>query len=282
MKKAFTYLCLALVCIVTSVSCNKAALDKDAVEAGFAAKGPVPSVSIDKNISVDITVATVKVTFAGITTESSDSLSIGLLTSSDPSFYKSSFAPAEKLADGTYEIECTVEPNATMYFRGVAANINGTNYSETVSMKIPDVPFYAKVGGVYACAKEFSEAYGDEYPGHSITIIVDPEDNTSCIVANIEPYYASKGNVYTKGYNYCVGVVDNDNKTITIPMGTDVHLGGRVMSAGNAVSFAEATGYADIVLQMQEDGSLVRTNCLLTITPSGVEDAYKGGVVFRK
>lgn len=282
MKKTFTYLCLALVCIVTSVSCNKAALDKDAVEAGFAAKGPVPTVTIGK-ISIDVTTASVSLTFAGISAESSDSLSIGLLTSNDPDFYTSNFAAVKTLADGTYTVNCSVTPNSKVYFRGVAANVNGTNYSETIAQDIPDVPFYMKVGGVYGCT-EISEAYGDKYPGHSIYIAVDPEDNTSCIVGNIEPYFVTKGYVYTKGYNIVPGILDNEKKTITIELGADCGVAGFLMGALDSPSYKTAKNFTDIVLEMQADGSLLRKNCMVTIDPEdfSLYDAYAGGVVYRK
>lgn len=283
MKKVLTYLCLAAACIVTSVSCNKAALSKSEVEAGFAAKGPIPTVTIDKNIVVDFTIATVNATFAGISEASSDSLSIGVMVSSDPTFYKSEFYAAETLADGTYAIECEVEPNATVYFRGVAANVNGTNYSETVNMVTPDVPFWAKVGGVYGCT-EFSEAYGDLYEGHSIIIVVN-DDHTTCTIGNLEPYYASIGGVYPN-FNYVSGVLDNDAQTITVEAGSSLQLdvlGAHfTVACGNTPSIATMSGFTDLFFRMQADGSLVRDNCMITLADGKNDDAYAGGVVYRK
>lgn len=279
MKKVLTYLCIAAACIITSVSCNKAALSKSEVEAGFAAKGPVPTVTIDKNIPVEVTVATVNVTFAGISEASSDSLSIGVLVSSDPTFYKSKFYAAETLADGTYAVECEVEPNATVYFRGVAANVNGTNYSETVSIVTPDVPFWAKVGGVYGCT-EFSERYGDSYEGHSIIIVVN-DDHTTCTIGNLEPYYAGEGYLYPD-MNYVSGVLDNDAQTITVKAGASMHLGTLAVASGDTPSIATASGFTDLFFRMQADGSLVRDNCMIILYGGEIDDAYAGGVVFRK
>lgn len=283
MKKIFTYLCLAGACLVAFSSCNKEALSKYEVEAGFKAKGPVPTVTIDSNVEVYITVATVKITVSGITAESADSLSIGLLSSPDPTFYTSNFSPAEKLEDGTYAIQCNVTPNSKAYFRAVAANINGTNYSETVEKQIPDVPLWAKLSGVYT-GTEASGLYSDVYK-NQIVIEVDEDDHTKVIIGNIEPFYASQGALYSKGYNYAEGVLDEEKGTITIPCFTPTRIyAGYVFVGLNTNSIKTATDFCDLVFKVQSDGSIVREMAMGTYIPEKdkFDDAYEGGAVYKK
>lgn len=213
---------------LAAISCNKPAPEKAAVESSFDACAPVPTASIDaQSFSTDGLTATVKVSFSGVTEAAQDGLSLGLVYSTDPTFSQSSFIPADKLEDGTYTMTCNVIAKSKTYFKAAAANKGGSSYSETLAMDIPDIPFYIKISGTYF-VKETSEADGHEYE-HDIEIAVDENDNTKCIIKNIEPYYAVNGLLFDKGYNYLDGIVDNDAETITVPAFTSLHLGGRMV-----------------------------------------------------
>ena len=257
---------------LAAISCNKPAPEKAAVESSFDACAPVPTASIDaQSFSTNGLTATVKVSFSGVTEAAQDGLSLGLVYSTDPTFSQSSFIPADKLEDGTYTMTCNVVAKSKTYFKAAAANKGGSSYSETLAMDIPDIPFYLKMSGTYF-VKETSEADGHEYE-HDIEIAVDKNDNTKCIIKNIEPYYASNGLLFNKGYNYLEGIVDNDAETITVPALTSLNLGGRmVCGLGDE-------GLLDIVFKFDGTNALIRDISMYTVYINennglSAEDAY--------
>ena len=257
---------------LAAISCNKPAPEKAAVESSFDACAPVPTASIDaQSFSTNGLTATVKVSFSGVTEAAQDGLSLGLVYSTDPTFSQSSFIPADKLEDGTYTMTCNVVAKSKTYFKAAAANKGGSSYSETLAMDIPDIPFYLKISGTYF-VKETSEAYGHEYE-HDIEIALDENDNTKCIIKNIEPYYASKGYLFNKGLNYLNGIVDNDAETITVPAFTSINLGSRMVCGVSDDSIL------DIVFKFDGTNALIRDVSMYIWTLDGnnelvPEDAY--------
>lgn len=271
MKKISKIIFVASIALA-AISCNKPAPEKAAVESSFDACAPVPTASIDaQSFSTDGLTATVKVSFSGVTEAAQDGLSLGLVYSTDPTFSQSSFIPADKLEDGTYTMTCNVVAKSKTYFKAAAANKGGSSYSETLAMDIPDIPFYLKISGTYF-VKETSEADGHEYE-HDIEIAVDKNDNTKCIIKNIEPYYASNGLLFNKGYNYLEGIVDNDAETITVPALTSLNLGGRmVCGLGDE-------GLLDIVFKFDGTNALIRDISMYIVYINennglSAEDAY--------
>lgn len=257
---------------LAAISCNKPAPEKAAVESSFDACAPVPTASIDaQSFSTNGLTATVKVSFSGVTEAAQDGLSLGLVYSTDPTFSQSSFIPADKLEDGTYTMTCNVVAKSKTYFKAAAANKGGSSYSETLAMDIPDIPFYLKISGTYF-VKETSEAYGDEYE-HDIEIALDENDNTKCIIKNIEPYFAKNGYLFDRGLNYLNGIVDNDAETITVPAFTSINLGSRMVCGVSDDSIL------DIVFKFDGTNALIRDVSMYIWTLDGnnelvPEDAY--------
>lgn len=280
MKKIFTYIITATA-IVAAVSCNKPAAEKSEVESHFKTPGDIPSVEITEDITTDGQTAEVTFSVTGITASALDSLSIGVLVSAnDPTFASPSFTKLIAPEDGVYTIDVNVTAKTTSYFRAVAANLNGTHYSDAVVVTIPDIAFHLKLDGDWY-GEENSEQYGDEYK-RNITIAVDAQDPTKCIIKNIEPYYQSGGYV-APTYNYVEGIVDDTKQTIVITKFSSVHLGTKTITGVDAPSYQAAQSYTDIVFQMNDKGELVRANAMATITGTGsAEDAYLGGVVYKK
>lgn len=267
---------------LAAISCNKPAPEKAVVESSFDACAPVPTASIDaQSFSTNGLTATVKVSFSGVTEAAQDGLSLGLVYSTDPTFSQSSFIPADKLEDGTYTMTCNVVAKSKTYFKAAAANKGGSSYSETLAMDIPDIPFYLKISGTYF-VKETSEAYDDSVYEHDIEISLDENDNTKCIIKNLEPYYAvSKGYLFDKGLNYLDGIVDNDAETITVPALTSYHLGPyMVCGLGDE-------GLLDIVFKFDGTNALIRDISMYTVYINennglSAEDVYAPTIYTKK
>lgn len=272
-----------------AVACNKAVPEKSEVEAGFAAKAPVPTAVIDaESFSSDGLTATVKVSFTGITKEAMDSLSIGLVYGTDPTFASSKFEAVEDLKDGSYTLTVTAVTNTKMYFMAAAANVGGTCYSEVLEKDIPDLPFHVKVVGTYV-GTVVSEAYGDQY-SNKIEIIVDEENPTECIISGIEPYWLGEGRKYPTS-NYCIGIIDDEASTITVPMESVLNFSttnDKFVIGANSDSWKTATAFADIVFKGTADGNLYRYEAMRTYAfdaDSGEyapEDQYAGDVTYVK
>ena len=183
MKHTFIFLATALAVLFTA-SCQKA-LDKADVEAGFAAKGPVPTVSIDLNnykIVEDEGYAEVNVTYSGVVAEM-DSLELVVLVSLDTNFLSSTTVVLDENADGTYKVQVPVRPAKVNYVKAAVANISGTAYSETLELDVPEVPWYKMMAKTYSGD---AYSYWDEgtcsYAGHTIGVDgAENEDGTATV-----------------------------------------------------------------------------------------------------
>ena len=206
MKNTFKYLAAA-VAILLAASCQKT-LDKTEVEAGFEAKGPVPTVSIDLSnytIVEEEGYAEVKVTYNGVSADM-DSLELGVLVSLKDNFLSSTAVAVEADADGTYSVKVPVRPAQTNYVKATVANISGSAYSETLVLDVPAVPWYKMMAKTYSGD---AYSYWDEgscsYPGHTIGVAaVENADGTGTITfTDFDPFAVSNKipSVVTASYN---------------------------------------------------------------------------------
>ncbi len=165
------------------VSCNKA-LEKAEVEKGFAPKGEIPTVTtpvVEEIVPVDKKVV-VSVTFSGYS-ETTDSLELGFLVSTDPTFATSKAVivdPATIPADGKVTAELPVTIATKNYVRATASSISGSNFSETVEVDVPSIPWHQAMAASYT-----GDAYsywdeGDDcsWPDHTIGVETDAENST--------------------------------------------------------------------------------------------------------
>lgn len=295
MKKIFKY--LPLLAVITLASCAKEAPSKDSVESGFTKfTGTLPTVSIASNAECHPLdgYATVKVTYTGITT-SLDSLSVGVLSDTDPTFRTANYTKIESPADGTVSVNAKVTPNKTFYIRGVVACTGGTSYSDVIEVKVPDVPFYAKIAGTYA-AKVTSADDGSEYT-NTLTVVLDESDPQSkCRIFGLEPYYVKNGygTDVTRPLNYCDATIDNDAKTLTIENGTNLHLTTSDASRylygfDNPDPEKASDDFVDVVFKWgTDDASLYLPNGYGTVAvakdsgKASFEDLYHGDISYKK
>lgn len=215
MKNIFKYLPLVAAAIVMA-SCAKEAPSKSSVESGFKKFDvTLPTVTIDSKATCDALngKATVKVTYTGITSNL-DSLSVGVLSDTDPTFRTAYFTKVDNPADGTVTVDATVTPNKTFYIRGVVACTAGTSYSDVIEVKVPDIEFWQKVPGVYVGNVQ-SAADNTKYT-NKITIVASSENpETKCYVFGMEAYWESKGygTDTSKALNCCDATIDSEAKT---------------------------------------------------------------------
>jgi len=181
MKNTFKYI-IAFALGLAAVSCNKT-LDKAEVEAGFAPKSEIPTVTtpvVEDIVAMEKKVV-VSVTFAGFS-EETDSLELGFLVTTDPTFSKTKAVlldPATVGADGKVTVDLPVTIATKNYIRATASSVSGTNFSETVEVDVPDIPWYQAMAASYSGD---AYSYWDEdscsYPGHTISVAADGDAKT--------------------------------------------------------------------------------------------------------
>lgn len=194
--KTFTKYIFASFLALAAVACNKAALEKEQVEAGFASKGTPATITIDKNIVSDGASATVSVTVSGLKGSALDSLSFGVLASLTEDFANTTFAQVDAKEDGTYTVKVPVTSLTTTYFKAAVSSIHNTFYSETVSAEIPDAPLRKKIAGKW---KMKAISYFDETVYSTTWYIEATDKEDEFIVKDFEPFFL--GNGFTKEKN---------------------------------------------------------------------------------
>ncbi len=283
MKKILKY--LPFVAALVLASCTKDAPSKSKVEADFEKfTGTVPTVTISSTVeAVDpmAGTATVSLTLAGIS-DQLDSLSVGVLSDSNPTFANASYVKYENPADGTISLKAKVSANKHFYLRGVVAYSKGTSFSDVIEVDVPDIPFIDKVAGTYSgAAKGY---WGDDYT-ITMQVVPDPEDKTKVLVYDLDAYFYTNGFTAAKGYNIYSGTIDEDNLRIIVDGGQPT---GYVSSAQGAVilygfdapSPDDGNVGADIILNVNADNSTITIpNAFGVASSAGWWEIYLGGSV---
>ena len=218
MKNTFKYI-IAFALGLAAVSCNKT-LEKDEVEAGFAPKSEIPTVTtpvVEDVVAVEKKVV-VSVTFAGFS-EETDSLELGFLVTTDPTFTKTKAVlvdPATVGTDGKVTVDLPVTIATKNYIRATASSVSGTNFSETVEVDVPDIPWYQAMAASYSGD---AYSYWDEdscsYPGHTISVAADGDAKTVTFT-NFDAFAVGNGipSVITGAY-------DEATRTVSVEITAD-------------------------------------------------------------
>jgi len=284
MKKILKY--LPFVVAIALASCTKDAPSKSKVEADFDKfTGTVPTVTISSTVeAIDATAgtATVSLTFAGLS-DQLDSLSVGVLSDTNPTFANASFVKYENPANGTVSLKAKVNANSHYYLRGVVAYSKGTSYSDIIEVDIPDIPFNEKVAGTYSGAAD--GYWGDSYT-ITMQVMPDPEDDTKVLVCDLDAYFYKNGYTAAKGYNIYSGTIDEKNLSIIVdggqPTGFVSSSQGAVILYGFDAPEPENAG-ADIVLNFDSKiTSVTIPNAFGVASSAGWWEIYLGGSVLTK
>lgn len=290
MKNIFKY--LPVVAVLAFASCSKDAPSKSEVEAGFDSfDGVLPTVTIAASATEVNPVAgyaSVELTFSGLTAEALDSLSVGLLADTDPTFANATFTAAEAV-DGSVVLKGKAVPNSTCYLRGVIASLQGTVFSDVLKVEIPDIPFYQKIVGQWG-ATVVSGYDGSKYED-IITIVADETSPEGlCLIYGIDPFLYSNGfgvNTQTP-VNVVKALIDNEKCTLTI---ANQSLLLPTASASyyfvgfDAPTAEAAENFANLVLSLTEDGKGLYVEngfglFLVSDAASGLYDYYDGGITY--
>lgn len=158
--------------------------------------------------------------------------------------------------------------------------VNGNLTTAMVTIRDLDHPLAAFLGdwtGVYALAN------GQKLP-NTISIVADPDDVTKVTIENLELYFAIAGGEVAPDANVFKASVNEDKTIITIPQKQEVspNYPGTVIRGFNAPSLQDATGYCDIELHLNPDGTLVMPNGFGALDSEGWWMCYSGGIVFTK
>lgn len=208
MKNTFKYI-IAFAMGLAAVSCNKA-LEKDEVEAGFAPKVTVPTVTdpvLEELIEME-KCAVVTVTFAEYTANT-DSLELGFLVSLDPTFATSKAFILEELPeDGTVTTKVPVTPGKVNYIKATASSVSGSNFSKTLEVEVPALPWYYMLASSYTA--DITTYFGYGYEGHTVGVQLS-EDTNSITFTNLDVSLA----MYYEVGHQLTGTVDKDNRTVT-------------------------------------------------------------------
>lgn len=287
MRNIIKSIALVAVASFALVSCNKEAPSKAEVEKGFdPITKSLPTVTIGNEVTCDAVngVANVNITLSGLDT-SLDSLEVGVLSSTTEDFLVNKFAKVANPADGTLSVPAIVTANKTYYLKAVVSSTIGAVYSEAITVDVPDIPFWAKLAGNWACTIS-SEAYGDEYE-NVVTLINNPENpENEVFVLHLEPYYYSKYGDSEYGYPdyfWCVATIDNEKNCFSIPVGASYNYGGRMIAGLDSDSMKTATAYAPVVFSIVDDDTLLQENAFQTVKSDGsAEDSYVGKVTYKR
>lgn len=137
----------------------------------------------------------------------------------------------------------------------------------TASFIVKDIdhPLAAFIGSWTADVHSYD--WGPQYGGVSyytlnMTILADEEDETytKLIVQNLEPYFATNGLTAANGYNIFEGVVNDAKNQLTIPMGQPIGYKNVLLVGINTADLSTATGYDDIIINLNADGTLTIPN----------------------
>ena len=95
-----------------------------------------------------------------------------------------------------------------------------------------------------------------------MTILADENDETytKLIIQNLEPYFVSNGVTAANGYNIYEGVVNEAKNQLTLPMGQPIGYKNVVLVGINNTDLDTATGYSDIIMNLNADGTLTIPN----------------------
>lgn len=137
----------------------------------------------------------------------------------------------------------------------------------TASFIIKDLdhPLAAFIGSWTADVRSYDwgpQNGGISYYTLNVTILADENDETytKLIIQNLEPYFASNGVTAANGYNIYEGVVNEAKNQLTLPMGQPIGYKNVVLVGINNTDLDTATGYSDIIMNLNADGTLTIPN----------------------
>lgn len=207
--KIARYFALAI-SVLLAASCQEA-MEKPEVEAGFAAKGALPEVTIDlTNYTIEELkgTATVSATFSNV--PDVDVVELGFIVSTSPDMSSATGTLLEETTDGTYSANLKVKTGTINYVMATAATVDGSVYSEVLELDVPKVLWYKQVAKTYkADLHSYFEEVDCEYPAFEMGVDIDVVNKTVTLT-NLDAWAAKQGAPTT-----LTGTVDLDTRVVT-------------------------------------------------------------------
>ena len=213
MKNIFKYL-MVVAAVLAFASCEKAPT-KAEVEAGFAPKSVIPTVTDPTLVELKTVdkIAVMSVTFADYTAET-DSLELGFLVTTDPTFATSKAIVLETVPEnGTVTVNVPVTPGKMNYVKATASSVSGTNFSNVVEIDVPVLPWYQMVAETYSAT--FTTYFEYEYD-HTIGVALS-EDNTKMTFYNLDVSLAQ----YYEVAHSVTGTINVEDRTVEFTVTED-------------------------------------------------------------
>ena len=211
MKNILKFIC-ALIIAVVAVSCDKA-LTKAEVEAGFAPKVTIPTVNdpVLEELILMEKCAVVTVTFADYTADT-DSLELGFIVSTDPTFATSRSVVLETIPEtGTVTTKVPVYLGKVNYIKATASSVSGSNFSKTLEVDFPTLPWYYMLASEYT--SNVTTYFGYSYKNHTVTVELS-EDTNSITFKNLDVSLA----MYYEVGHQLTGIVDKENRVVSFTL----------------------------------------------------------------
>lgn len=207
--KTARYFALTILTLL-AVSCQKA-MEKSEVEAGFAAKGALPEVTIDlTNYTIDETKASATVTATFANVPETDVVELGFLVSTSEDMSAPTALLLEETEDGTYTAKIKVKTGMINYVVATAATLDGSVYSEVLELDVPAVLWYKAVASKYkADLYSYFDEDGCSYPKFEMGVALDVQNKTVTL-KNLDAWAAKQGAPTT-----LTGTIDLDTRVVT-------------------------------------------------------------------
>lgn len=275
MKKYKIFLPFVAVALAL-VSCNSTMDDKDEIDGKYAV-GTAPTVAI-----ATANGGSSAVTVSGTVSDASKAAEVGVRIASSEDMADAAYWPASAVTAEFTAVAKKLQPLTTYYIQAyVVAKDNRMAFSDVQKVETGEPEFgKAHLAGTYSGTT--IAATGEER-AFSVTIEIDDEDSTKCVVNDLDPYFASYGYVASEGYNYYEGVIDWQKKTITIEGGQMVGYGSVFIIGLDDADYSVAEGYDDIYIDVLNYGeTLLIKNAFGVADDEGFWEIYNGNLRLEK
>lgn len=240
-----------MACALFTTSCeNDATLDETRV-----ADSSAPSVSL--NVAVNQYDATFDITLSSMGEPVAREYGVMYSTESQPNVNNSVFLAAEDLTASNTTMTVSLMPGTTYYACAYALTANQLVTSDIKSFTTEKAPeFSAEMLNNRVYIGTIASYFGDTY-NFEVTTVVDAEDSNKIWFQNLDPYFAGNGFTADKGVNKFYGILDVENKLITLPIGQEIGYNDVALYAFDTEDPDTANDYADLQIETDELGNVL-------------------------
>lgn len=248
--KKISIIALMLSAFFTTSCENDATLEETRV-------ADISAPSVTMNVSVNQYDATFDITLSSLGEPATREYGVMYSTESQPTVDNSVFLAAEDVSTNNTSITVSLMPGTTYYACAYALTANQIATSEVKTFTTEKAPeFSAEMLNNRVYTGTVASYFGDTY-NFEVTTVVDAEDSNKIWFQNLDPYFVANGFTADKGVNSFYGILDVENKMITLPIGQEIGYKDVALYAFNTEDPDTATGYTDLQIQTDELGNIL-------------------------